>query len=73
MSGKKNDEWVSAVIIDDDEEDDLKLDEETVNEEPFEITPISKRRTKNNVSTVEEGQTVVQKKKRNIFFNIGID
>lgn len=66
MSGKKNDEWVSAVIIDDDEEDDLKLDEETVNEEPFEITPISKRRTKNNVSTVEEGQTVVQKKKRNI-------
>ena len=47
MSGKKNDEWVSAVIIDDDEEDDLKLDEETVNEEPFEITPISKRRTKN--------------------------
>jgi ribonuclease HII len=66
MSGKKNDEWVSAVIIDDDDEDDLKLDEETVNEEPFEITPISKRRTKNNVSTVEEGQTVVQKKKRNL-------
>jgi ribonuclease HII len=68
MSRKKNDEWVSAVIIDDDEEDDLKLDEapvneEPVNEEPFEITPISKRKTKNNVSTVEE---VVQKKKRNI-------
>jgi len=75
MSGKKNDEWVSAVIIDDDD-DDLKLDEETVNEETvneetvneetIEITPISKRRTKNNISTVEEGQTVVQKKKRNI-------
>ena len=63
MSGKKNDEWVSAVIIDDDEDDDLKLDEETVNEEPFEITPISKRSTKNNPKTVEE---VVQKKKRNI-------
>lgn len=66
MSGKKNDEWVCAVIIDDDDDDDLKLDEEHVNEEPFEITPISKRRTKNNVSTVEQGQTVVEKKKRNI-------
>jgi len=65
MSGKKNDEWVCAVIIDDDDDDDLKLDEEHVNEEPFEITPISKIRTKNNVSTVEQGQTVV-KKKRNI-------
>ena len=62
MSGKKSNEWVSAVIIDDDD-DDLRLDEETVNEETMEITPISKRRTKTNVLTVEE---VVQKKKRNM-------
>ena len=65
MSGKKSNEWVSAVIIDDDD-DDLRLDEETVNEETMEITPISKRRTKTNVLTVETGQTVVQKKKRNM-------
>ena len=66
MSGKKSNEWVSAVIIDDDDDDDLRLDEETVNEETMEITPISKRRTKTNVLTVETGQTVVQKKKRNM-------
>ena len=76
---KKSNEWISAVIIDDDDEDnDLKLDEETldeetldeetvtVNEDTIEITPISKRRTKTNMLTVETGQTVVQKKKRNI-------
>lgn len=68
---KKSNEWISAVIIDDDDEDnDLKLDEETldeetvtVNEDTIEITPISKRRTKNKTQPVEE---VVQKKKRNI-------
>jgi ribonuclease HII len=66
MSGKKSDEWVCAVIIDDDDDDDLKLDEENVNEETFEITPISKRNKNLKPSTVEEGQTVVKKKKRSI-------
>jgi ribonuclease HII len=74
MYKKKSDEWISAVIIDDDDDNDdnddndLKLDEEiineaTVNEDTIEITPISKRRTKNKTQLVEE---VVQKKKRNI-------
>jgi len=72
MYKKKSDEWISAVIIDDDDDNDdnddndLKLDEEiineaTVNEDTIEITPISKRRTKNKTQLVEE---VVQKKKR---------
>ena len=61
---KKSNEWISAVIIDDDDEDnDLKLDEETLDEDTIEITPISKRKTKNKTQPVEE---VVQKKKRNI-------
>ena len=61
---KKSNEWISAVIIDDDDEDnDLKLDEETLDEDTIEITPISKRKTKNKAQPVEE---VVQKKKRNI-------
>lgn len=64
MSIKKNSEWVSAVIIDDDDE----LDEET--DEVFEITPVSKRKKNTETLIVEENQEfkqeVKQKSKRNI-------
>ena len=64
MSIKKNSEWVSAVIIDDDDE----LDEET--DEVFEITPVSKRKKNTETLIVEDKQEfkqeVKQKSKRNI-------
>lgn len=64
MSIKKNSEWVSAVIIDDDDE----LDEET--DEVFEITPVSKRKKNTETQIVEDKQEfkeeVKQKSKRNI-------
>ena len=64
MSIKKNSEWVSAVIIDDDDE----LDEET--DEVFEITPVSKRKKNTETQFVEDKQEfkqeVKQKSKRNI-------
>lgn len=64
MSIKKNSEWVSAVIIDDDDE----LDEET--DEVFEITPVSKPK-KNTDTLIAENkqefkQEVKQKSNRNI-------
>jgi ribonuclease HII len=55
MSGKKNNDWVSAVIIDDDDE----LDEE--NEEVFDITPVSKRKT-----ITEKPIVIEEKRKRNV-------
>lgn len=64
MSIKKNSEWVSAVIIDDDDE----LDEET--DEVFEITPVSKPNKNTETLIVEDKeefkQEVKQKSKRNI-------
>jgi ribonuclease HII len=64
MSIKKNSEWVSAVIIDDNDE----LDEET--DEVFEITPVSKRKKNTETLIVEDKQEfkqeVKQKSKRNI-------
>lgn len=56
MSTKKNDDWISAVIIDDDSEEEVEVNEE-VKEESFEITPNKKR---------VEVPEVVQKRKRNI-------
>ena len=53
-SRSKNEDWVSAVIIDDDES----------NEEVFEISPISKRNPKKIVETIQP--EVVVKKKRNV-------
>jgi ribonuclease HII len=54
MSTKKTDDWVSAVIIDDDDD---------AIQEVLEITPITKRKP---VVSEEVVQDVVQKKKRNI-------
>jgi len=56
MSSKKNDEWVSAVIIDDDSECEV----EELSEEVIEITPSTKRKEKEII------QDVVPKKKRNM-------
>ena len=56
MSTKKNEDWISAVIIDDDSEEELELE---VKEELFEITPKKKE-------VIEEVPEVVQKRKRNI-------
>jgi ribonuclease HII len=79
MSGKKNNDWVCAVIVDD---DDDKLDEEV-----FEITPNIKRKSINEKQINEEPilKDVVQKRQRiiqqplkicfndNTIIEIGID
>ena len=57
MSTKKTDDWVSAVIIDDDDD---------AIQEVLEITPITKRKP---VVSEEVVQDVVQKKKRNIEYD----
>ena len=78
MSGKKNNDWVCAVIVDDDD----KLDEEV-----FEITPNIKRKSINEKQIKEEPilKDVVQKRQRiiqqplkicfndNTIIEIGID
>jgi ribonuclease HII len=56
MSRSKNEDWVSAVIIEDDSNDE--------SEEVIEITPVSKRKPKNVVETIQP--EVVVKKKRNV-------
>jgi len=56
MSRSKNEDWVSAVIIEDDSNDE--------SEEVIEITPVSKRKPKNVVETIQT--EVVVKKKRNV-------
>ena len=80
MSGKKNNDWVCAVIVDD---DDDKLDDEEV----FEITPNIKRKQINEKKINEETvlKDVVQKRQRiiqqplkicfndNTIIEIGID
>ncbi len=52
----KNEDWVSAVIIEDDSNDE--------SEEVIEITPVSKRKPKNVVEIIQPD--VVVKKKRNV-------
>ena len=56
MSRSKNEDWVSAVIIEDDSNDE--------SEEVIEITPVSKRKPKNIVEIIQP--EVVVKKKRNV-------
>jgi ribonuclease HII len=56
MSRSKNEDWVSAVIIEDDSNDE--------SEEVIEITPVSKRKPKNVVEIIQPD--VVVKKKRNV-------
>lgn len=55
-SRSKNEDWVSAVIIDDDSNDE--------SDEVFEITPVSKRTPKNVVEIIQP--EIVVKKKRNV-------
>lgn len=59
----KNEDWVSAVIIEDDDDNELDNDVEQV-EEVFEITPVSKRKTKKVDETIQPA--VIEKKKRQV-------
>lgn len=56
MSLKKTDEWISAVIID----DDSKCEVEELGEKVFEIIPVAKKKEKEVI------QDIVPKKKRNV-------